>query len=295
MKKISIFLVSLLVLGLANPVAHAVTEGCPETWKIDTTSRAGYEELLQEKARLGADLALSQPVTKYVNYSGELGTLAAPKDGGQLTLEDVYLYGKTQVQLQVGVQKKNCPGITTFVINVGTLSDSFGVKSIHTNIDPQVWANANENFFIDFTKPAKFGACIKSIQTLFSPPNIRIEMQGNTLFVPSLNILIRRQFTFQNPCGMRIPSGLTYQDLSPECRSITEAFDRSLAIKKSGGCDIALALNWNGSLEMFPKYSLKAKDFEVVVTCTKGKQRKNFKTYRGYEFRIKCPSGYRKN
>ena len=160
MKKISIFLVSLLVLGLANPVAHAVTEGCPETWKIDTTSRAGYEELLQEKARLGADLALSQPVTKYVNYSGELGTLAAPKDGGQLTLEDVYLYGKTQVQLQVGVQKKNCPGITTFVINVGTLSDSFGVKSIHTNIDPQVWANANENFFIDFTKPAKFGACI---------------------------------------------------------------------------------------------------------------------------------------
>lgn len=292
MKKLLNMLLTLSLLGLGAPIAHAATDGCPDTWKIDTTSRAGYDELLQAKARLGADLALSELVTQYSNYSGELGAMAAPKDGGNLTGEDMYLYGKTQVQWKVGVQKKNCPGITNFVINIGTLSESSGVRVINTNVDPQTWANENENVFIDFTKAAQFGACVKSLQTRFSPPNIRIELQGNTLFVPNLRIQMI-QLAFTNPCGTR-NLGVSYQDLSPECRSYTESFNRSVAIKKGASCDIALSLSHDGTLEIFPKYSLKSKDFEVVVTCAKGKLIKKFTTYKGYEFRVKCPAGYKR-
>jgi hypothetical protein len=292
-KKLLNIVLTLSLLSLGAPIAHAATDDCPGTWKIDTTSRAGYDELLQAKARLGADLALSEPVTQYSNYSGELGAMAAPKDRGNLTIEDIYLYGKTQVQWKVGVQKKNCPGITNFVINVGTLSDSFGVKVVNTNVDTQTWANSNEGVFIDFTKAAQFGACIKALQTRFSPPNIGIELQGSTLLVPSLNLRLR-QANFQIPCGTRSPLGITYQDLSPECRSYTESFDRSVAIKKGASCDIALSLLYGGILEIFPRYSLKSKDFEVVVTCAKGRLIKKFTTYKGYEFRVKCPTGYKK-
>jgi hypothetical protein len=279
-----------LVLSL-TPFANAATEGCPDTWKIDTTSRAGYDQLLQAKNRLGSDLALGQPVTQYLNYAGELGALVAPKSRGALTLEDVYLYGKTQVQWKIDVQVKNCPGTTSFVINLGTLTDSFGIKDMSLNVDPQAWANANESSFVDFTKAAQFGACIEAWKLRFSPPNIRAELRGTTLLLTGFGLMIRRA-SYPIPCGLRGPT-MGYQDLTPECRSLTESFDRSVAIKKGGSCDIALSVSpRNGDLVVFPKYTIKAKDFEVVVKCVKGKLTKKFTTYRGYEFRVKCPTGY---
>ena len=114
------------------------------------------------------------------------------------------------------------------------------MKVVDTNVDPQAWANTNEGVSIDFTKAAQFGACLKSLQTRLSPPNIGIELQGNTHFVTALTLRLR-QVTFQSPCGNRYPLGITYQDLSPECRSYTESFDRSVAIKKGASCDIALS------------------------------------------------------
>jgi len=294
MKRYLMIFLSLILLSFGLPSnSYAATDGCPDTWKIDTTSKVGYDELLQAKTRLGADLALGTPTTQYLNYSGELGTLAAPKDRGDLTSEDVYLYGKTQVQWKIHVQVKNCPGKTNFVINLGTLSDSLGIKSISTNVDPQAWASANEKSFDDFIKAAQFGACIKSLQSRFSPPIIGIELQGTTLLVPSLGIRLR-QASYQNPCGVPKSTDVGYQDLTPECRSVTDSFARSVAIKKGGSCDIALSMNLrDGGLVIFPKYTIKAKDFEVVVTCVKGKLTKKFTTYRGYEFRVKCPAGYK--
>ena len=67
-----------------------------------------------------------------------------------------------------------------------------------------------------------------------------------------------------------------------------------MAIKKGASCDIGLSLLYGGILEIFPKYFFKSKDFEVVVTCAKGKLKKKFTTNKGYEFRVKCPAGYKK-
>lgn len=294
-------LLALLLIGTLTsiliPFPHAIannTEGCPDTWKIDTSSRIGYQELLEVKGRLGVDLAISEPVIQYQNYSGELGSLKAPKDNSPLTVEDVYLYGKTQVLWKVEVQRKGCPKKTTFVINIGTLSESLGIRQVNVFVDPQEWANSNESKFLDFTRAAQFGDCVKSIQTRFSAPNLGIELQGKTPLVPSLNLIIRNQ-TFSVPCGVRTGQGFGMQDLSPECRLITESFGRSIALKKGTSCDISLTILLDGSLEIFPKYSLKAKDFEVVVLCTKGKKSKKVFSYKGYEFRVKCPSGYKKN
>ena len=134
-----------------TPLANALTEGCPDTWKIDTSSRAGFEELLEAKARLGADLALSNAVEQYLNYAGELGPLPPPKDSTKLGLWDIYLYGKTQVQWMIDVQMKNCPTKKSFLINRGSLTEYLGFKNLTTNVDPQTWASANEQSFVDFT------------------------------------------------------------------------------------------------------------------------------------------------
>ena len=297
MKRILLSL--FMVIGLMSsptPLANALTEGCPDTWKIDTGSRAGYDELRQAKVRLGADLALSEPVTQYLNYAGELGALAPPKVSPTLTTQDIYLYGKTQVQWKIDVQVKNCPTKTSFVINLGTLTEYFGFKNLSTNVDPQTWASANEQSFIDFTKAAQFGDCIKSLQSSISPPNLRGQLEGKLLVIGALGGVLRQR-TFNDPCGVvRINSQryFTHQDLTPKCRYFSEQSDRSTAIRKGGSCDLALALPTAEGLIVFTKFTFKAKDFEVKVTCVKGKLTKKYKTYRGYEFRVKCPAGYKK-
>jgi hypothetical protein len=305
------FLISLvLILGLMlspTPFVYAVTDGCPDTWKIDTTSLAGYKELQEAKARLGADLALSEPITQYLNYAGELGTLVAPKDLGILTSEDIYLYGKTQVQWKIDVQMKNCLK-KTFVINLGTLTEHLRYKNVSTTVDPQIWATANEKSFIDFTKAAQFGACIKSLQLSISPPNLGGQLEGNLLVIGGFRAVLRDR-TFNNPCGIFgfLQGAFVIQDLSPECRYFSEQSDRSTAIRKGASCDLALALSTlhigtrlesaslyqPGSLIVFTKFTIKAKDYEVKVTCVKGKLTKIVTAYRGYEFRVKCPAGYK--
>ena len=143
MRKLTLFIVTFSLFIAGSPFARAVTDGCPDTWKIDTSSFAGYQELLQAKGRLGSDLALSEPVVQYSNFSGELGSINAPKDRNELGIEDLYLYGKTQVQWKIEVQMKNCPGKSTFLINRGSLIEHLGFKSLMTNVDPQTWASAD--------------------------------------------------------------------------------------------------------------------------------------------------------
>ena len=288
----------LLTIGWTlTPISYvnAATEGCPDSWKIDTSSNPGYEELQQAKNRLGVDLALSEPVIQYQNYSGELGPLAAPKGRGALTIEDIYLYGKTQVLWKIDVQQKNCLGKATFVFSRGTLSEYLGFKNVVLNVDPQSWAVANESSFADFTKAAQFGACIKSIQLRISPPNIGLQLEGKLLVISFGNVL--RNTTFNDPCGVRKinpRSYFIYQDLTPECQYFSEQSGRSIAIRKGGSCEIAIALPTRESLIVFTKFAFKAKDFEVAVACVKGKSTKKVTAYRGYEYNAKCPAGYKK-
>jgi hypothetical protein len=296
MKKLMLLVVTFTLMSTGTPAANAVTDGCPDTWKIDTSSIAGFQELQQAKARIGSDLALSEPVVQYSNYAGELGAMAAPKDRNELGIEDVYLYGKTQVQWKIEVQLKNCANKTTFLINRGSLLEHLGFKNLVANVDPQTWASANEQNFIDFTKAAQFGSCIKSVQSIFSPPNLNAQLRGSLLIIGALGGLVRQR-TYNDPCGLfRVNpmKNFVYQDLSPECRYFSEEMGRSTAIRKNGSCDVALALPTRESLIVFTKFTLKAKDYEVKVTCVKGKLTKSFTTYRGYEFSVKCPAGYKK-
>jgi hypothetical protein len=294
-----ILLSLFMVFGLMSsptPLAKALTEGCPDTWKIDTNSREGFAELQQAKVRLGSDLALSVPITQYLNYSGELGALAPPKVSPTLTTQDIYLYGKTQVQWKIDVQLKNCPTKTSFVINLGSLTEYLGFKNLITNVDPQTWASANERLFVDFTKAAKFGACVKSIQLSTAPPNSSGQLEGDLLVMGFGGIGRQSVYNDPYPCGMSkvdYPGYFTYQDLTPGCRYFSEQSDRSTAIRKGGSCDLALSLPTVEGLIVFSKFTIKAKDYEVKVTCVKGKLSKTFTTYRGYEFRVKCPAGYK--
>lgn len=297
MKRI-LFCFLLAVSLTITPIftASASTDGCPDTWKIDTSSNSGYEELTKAKYRLGSDLAISEPVIQYQNYSGELGPIAPPKDKSLLTIEDVYLYGKTQVLWKIDVQQKNCASKVTFLFDRGTLSSNLGFTNVYSNVDPRAWAVANESSFVDFTKAAQFEACIRAQQSILSPSNLTAVPLRNQLLVGALGAVIRQR-TYRDPCGLfRVNQRryLVYQDLTPECRFFSEESDRTTAIPKNGACEIALALPTRESLIIFSKFEIKAKDFEVKVTCVKGKLSKKLTTYRGYEDRIKCPAGYKK-
>lgn len=295
-----IFLSFLLVLGMANtPIskASASTDGCPETWNLDTSTNSGYEELIQAKNRLRSDLAISEPLIQYQNFSGELGPMAPPKDKSALSIEDIYLYGKTQVLWKIDVQQKNCASKTTFVFNRGTLSSNLGIKNVFSKVEPQAWASANESYFLDFTKAAQFGSCIRSQQLILSASNLTAEPLRNQLLIGPLGRIIQQR-TFNDPCGLfRVNQRryLVYQDLTPECRFFSENSGRITAIPRNGSCEIALALHARDNFIIFTNFTLKAKDFEVRVNCVKGKLVKKYTAFKGYESRVKCPAGYKRN
>ena len=84
MKRLFLSLVMTFGLMLSpSPFAYAATEGCPGSWTIDTSGPGGKGtlQLLEAKQRLGSDMALTEGVLTYANFSGESGPMPAPKGG----------------------------------------------------------------------------------------------------------------------------------------------------------------------------------------------------------------------
>ena len=155
----ALFLCLVLIFSLIPNYARAATDGCPSTWKVDTSSANGINELFLAKQKLQSNMAIDDGVLVYSNFSGELGPMKAPSVL-KFSQSDYVLYGKTTVQKKFLVQVKDCPGRTEFVFNLGTLSAS----NLTLDVNTKIWAEQNQNLFIDFTKAEQFSNCISNLQ-----------------------------------------------------------------------------------------------------------------------------------
>lgn len=168
-KKLGIFFTVLALLSFALPTAsNGALEGCPDTWRIDT-SKYPNQELTDAKNKLGADMVATIVDQQITQYRGELGEMS--KVDNLLKQRDYrfafyYLYGESNVATTVKVEVKNCPSPRNFVFNIlyrdfvpeGVRPPIAAPDSISPweTLSAADWANKNPQFFNDFKMQESF-------------------------------------------------------------------------------------------------------------------------------------------
>lgn len=288
-----IFLSLAMVFGLMlspTPFSNAATEGCPDTWKVNSITNAGskelmaahiagYKELMAAKQRLGGDMVIEQMSWSYTDYSGELGPL--PKPRHNLDVNDVYLYGNTKIAAKYMVQVKNCPVATEFNFKLGTLK---GGRSIALDVDSKKWASDNQSAFIDFVKANNFSQCLAyNIKVLQTPGKSGTSYSSGRL-----------QFTdVSSTRGCGTP--LLLIEKTPSCKEIISGSPMNrISITLGSKCVFAYGSLMENSVEIFENFTIDSNQWKVSITCVKGASKKIVQGLKGLEFKMKCPSGYKK-
>lgn len=287
-----------MIFGLMlspTPLAFAATDGCPDTWKIDS-SKSGSQELSDAKQRLGGDMALNF-TSQNTNYSGESGPVTEPI-GGQLSYGDLYLYGNTNLLSTVIVQVKNCPGSASFTFNSGTLKERLSANSILVNGNSKEWASTNQSLFLDFVQAGKFSDCLDNKKIKIQKPGyIQHQFSGNRLQIFNVHDFSPDWPVVLDNCGLR--SGLVLIDKTLDCR-LTSPIGTvpsgrvGLSIVMGKKCDFAFAyLDRQGkTLTMFESFAIDSNNWRTSITCIKGTTKKVVQGLLGYD--LKCPAGYKK-
>ena len=290
MKRILLSLVLVLGLTVAlAPVAKAETEGCPDTWRVNSIINAGskelmaahiagYQELMAAKQRLGGDMVIEQLYWSYTDYSGELGPL--PKPRHNLDINDVYLYGNTKITTKYRVQVKNCPGATEFNFKLGTLK---GDRSIALDVDSKKWASDNQSAFVDFVQANNFSQCLAyNIKALQTPGK-----SGGS------HTSGRLQFTYTSTRSCGTP--LLLIEKTPSCKEIISGSPSNrISITLGSKCVFAYGSWMENSIEIFENFTIDSNQWKISITCVKGASKKIVQGWKGYEFKMKCPAGYKK-
>ena len=109
MKRLISTALTVLLITLYLPAnTYAATDGCPDTWVIDT-SRYPSKELDEAKMKLGQSMVKTIVSQKVIEYKGALGVL--PRlETGLLPRHPIYsyLYGHSIVETVIKVEVQNC-------------------------------------------------------------------------------------------------------------------------------------------------------------------------------------------
>ncbi len=321
LKRITLVLLMVISSGVFTPnTARAVTDGCPNTWKIDSSISVGYQELLDAKKLLGGDMVMTEGGMTLSDYSGALGTMPKP-EFALLGLSDVYLYGDTKVSKKVAVQVKNCPGITEFLFQGVPLKDFFGLKIttpfIKTTADE--WSASNSWRFSNFVQAQNFPACLANL-TKNMVPRANISPDGLKMKISYGAISFGLTMSRASFCGLDFnivnaaPNSYVQPvllDLSPGCSGVVDngngPMRYGISINSGQTCEFAFALASPGFVvpslygyilsdkNQNPLYILESFKIsgptpkKITITCVKGKLTKKITAVKPL-----CPAGYKK-
>jgi hypothetical protein len=328
MKRISIItlVISLLSFGFPS-ISMAATDGCPDTWVIDT-SKFPNEDLNKAVSKYGPEIIVSENQPKKIlTYAGidgvspKLANLESFFHRVELPSESfigfdkrwrsfLYLYSKSTMQFTIKVEKKGCvnPGLFTFNTTVPTggrekmpMTSALEVKKVSAS----KWAEDNPLWFTDFKAQAEFSNNLKKAT---------VAVQS---FLDNQKSLTKDQFVyphvFLDPYlpNIFVPSNRGYinliaQVLDPKCIDFVYSKEDKVyspSIKLGKKCDFVWSVNNYGKagyqrayddafneLVIFDEiYRIDLSKKSVTINCTKGKV---IKKVTGTS--PKCPAGYKK-
>jgi len=286
----NLFVVLLaLFSALFQIPSNAATDGCPDTWLIDTTQYPN-QELDAAKKRIGVNMAITTSA-KVIEYQGPLGSMpahnvvTAPFRMNPLG----YLYANSKVQTTVQVEVKGCANKGSFNFVSKWINPELNRFELTTAAK---FADQFPEKFSDFKQQALFAESVrtleKSLQERLEYP-IRIGMKS----IPFGLIDSWEQRRLQ-PINARIGLYYTFA-LTPKCLNQTEENLIEL-VSGSGECKFALGARVRtNSMEksyettyIFEPFSINLPSVKSI-SCVKGKVTKKVSAVKP-----KCPSGYKK-
>ena len=317
MKKLSVITLSVLLITVGLPTnSYAATDGCPDTWTIDTTQFPS-NELRMAKAKLGPNMILSDADLQITEYRGEEGVSPKIKNLQSMLYKDsadfpkgfwgslLYLYGKSTVKYTQKVEVKDCnsPRIFTFVQNVPT----GGIGGDFTNspltvkkMSGKQWAEENIQAFVDFKAQSKFEEYLEKItsEKITTATKIRPYRANQNFVTPHL---LSRPYTAQGSGLNGVVQGPFPQLLTPGCLMFVvdeNGQQFNPVIKVNQVCRFSWSVHIfkpKGAGDMVNELVMFDKVIEVSyskssgsITCKKGKV---IKKRSGTN--PKCPKGYK--
>jgi hypothetical protein len=317
MKRIALFFLIIMSISTVTPLANAVTDGCPSSWKIDSSISGGWKELMKAKEVRGSNMAIevNESDMTYSDFSGEVGPVSKPTIN-VLGVPDLFLYSNTKVAIKISVQVKDCPGKTEFILQGGTLEEYFGFKinPVFIQTTAKDFAANKTDFFIDFVKAQEFPSCIERLTKLI------ISGTSGAISGASGGKLAYTQIDYgldipgKSFCNLARATSPILMHLTPGCSWIDNSNETprriGISVPPNKTCTIAFAfssyplintLNANLGLGINPTeiknpiYILES--FTVsgpitkksTITCIKGKLTKKVTAVNP-----KCPAGYKK-
>jgi len=314
-RSLSVSLVLILITFGLPTNSYAATDGCPDTWTIDTTQFPS-NELRMAKVKLGPNMILSDADVEIIEYRGEEGISPKIENLQTLLFKDsaayvgvweslLYLYGKSTVKYTQKVEVKDCrtPRLFTFVQNVTTGGSGGDFTNSPLKVRKMVgkiWAEENIQAFIDFKAPSNFEEFLAKItsEKITTAKKIRPYRVNENFVTPHL---LSRPSTTQGS-GLNGPPGPIPQLLTPEC--LMFALDENgkqfnPVIKVNQTCKFSWSIHTfkpKGAGEMVNELvildgviGISYSKGSGSITCTKGKLTKKVSGANP-----KCPKGYKK-
>jgi hypothetical protein len=307
--------------------AYAVTDGCPDTWVIDT-SKFPNDDLNKAKAKYGPEIIISESQSKKLTSYAGIDGMAPKIDNLESFFHRVeipsdsfigfdkrwrsflYLYSKSTIQFTIKVEKKGCiqPGIFTFSTNVPTggrekmpMTSPLVVKKVSAT----TWAEDNPSWFTDFKAQGEFANNLKKATVAVQDfLNYQISLTKDQYIYP--HVLLDPYFP-----NIFVPSSRGYlnliaQVMDPKCIDFVYSKEDKVyspSIKLGKKCDIAWSINnysktgyQNASddalneLVIFDGIStMDLSRKSITLVCLKGKVTKKVTGSNP-----KCPTGYKK-
>ena len=323
----AIFLSATLLSFNMPSNAYAATDGCPDTWVIDT-SKFPNEDLNKAKAKYGPEIIISESQSKKLSsYAGIDGvspkidylesffhTIEIPSESfvgfDKRWRSFLYLYSKSTMQFTIKVEKKGCikPGIFTFSTNVPTggrekmpMTSPLVVKKVSAT----TWAEDNPSWFTDFKAQGEFANNLKkatvAVQDFLNNqksltkdkyiyPHVLLDPYFPNIFVPSSRGYLN----------------LIAQVLDPKCIDFVYSKEDKVyspSIKLGKKCDFAWSVNNYSKAGYQNAYddvlneliifdgisTIDLSRKSITINCLKGKVTKKVTG-----FNPKCPTGYKK-
>ena len=287
-------IVSAVLLSLTSTLiqvpSNAATEGCPDTWTIDTAQYPN-QDLISAKEKNGLNMIVTES-RKFLSLNGELGELPDPNALDNLLKTDenyvfYYLYGRSLVEISSKVEVKNCPARIFIFKTVWKQAINFNSTTASS------WANSNPQRFQDFKEQENFAIVMNEAKVTVQNA-INRQISNHQKF--GLPLLLSTQ-----ALDGQIPQNLRYGyrpiirpfALNPGCLQSTKelwsAFNFGKVCQFAFGVFDGSNLPSSQSITLFEPFNLDLRIKSISITCIKGKVTKKVTAVNP-----KCPAGYKK-
>ena len=264
--------------------SYAATDGCPDTWSIDTTKYPN-QELIDAKKRLGVNMAETIQI-KMIEFKGPLGVM--PSDNGLIGYAGInplaYLYYDSQIQTTIKVEVKDCPNTATFNFVSNWLNKD---REKFETTTASGFANQFPERFTDFKKQQIFSESIAQLEKRLKEM-IAVRVKTGMKQIPFQFIDASHPSNSRSIEIGRI-SLYTFA-LTPKC--LAQNANTFAIVGGIGDCEFAIgALASNGAartIYLFDPFTINL-SLKNSITCIKGKTTKKVSGTNP-----KCPKGYKK-